>query len=144
MKIDSYKRIIGLDVGDRRIGVAVSDELRITAQAVCTIERSTPANDFAAVKKLAEEYDAAAVVAGLPKKLDGTSSPQTEKVQQFLDGLRKHVEIPVLTWDERFTTTSAEASLIEADVGRKARKKIIDAVAAQIMLQHYLDCTRSP
>jgi putative Holliday junction resolvase len=137
------KRIMGLDVGDKRIGVAISDELRVTAQALQTIQRSAASSDFSAIQALAEQYEVEAIVVGLPKKLNGTSSPQTEKVQHFIDEMKSRIQIPVLTWDERFTTTSAEASLIEANVRRKARRKVIDAVAAQIMLQHYLDCAGS-
>lgn len=137
-------RILGLDVGDKRIGVAVTDELKITAQPVQTIERSLSPNVFKAVAELADQFAAAAIVVGLPKRLNGTSSPQTEKVERFLEELKQYVEIPVLTWDERLTTTAAEASLIEADVSRKARRRIIDSVAAQLMLQHFLDCSGSP
>jgi putative Holliday junction resolvase len=133
-------RILGLDVGDKRIGVAVSDELRITAQPVQTIERSEARKEFDVVAQIADKYNAIAIVVGLPKKLNGTSSPQTLKVEQFLQELKQRIDIPILTWDERYTTTAAEASLLEADMKRKRRRKVIDAVAAQIMLQHYLDC----
>lgn len=137
------KRILGLDVGDKRIGIAVSDALGITAQPVGTLVRSQTAADLDEVVKTARDHDAAMIVAGLPKKLNGSYSPQTRKVENFLNELKKCADIPVETWDERFTTTSAEASLIEAGVRRKPRRKIIDSVAAQIMLQHYLDCNRT-
>ncbi len=83
------------------------------------------------------------IVVGLPKMLNGSSSPQTRKVEDFISELREHSDIPVKTWDERLTTTSAEASLIESGMRRKARRRVIDSVAAQIMLQHYLDCHRN-
>jgi putative Holliday junction resolvase len=137
-----HKRVLALDVGDRRIGMAVSDPMGITAQPVGTLDRSQTAAPFDEIIKTAMSYEAGSILVGLPKKLDGTSSPQTEKVEAFLEELRQQTDIPVLTWDERFTTRSAEASLIESSVRRKNRKKMIDSVAAQIMLQHYLDCNR--
>ncbi len=137
------KRILGLDVGDKRIGIAVSDAMGITAQPVGVLVRSQSADDFDEIVKTARDKDAAIIVVGLPKKLNGSYSPQTRKVEDFLNELKKHADIPVEPWDERFTTTSAEASLIEAGMRRKPRRKIIDSVAAQIMLQHYLDCNRA-
>jgi len=134
------KRILGLDIGDKRIGIAVSDELGITAQPVGTLERSGTSADFDRIIETAQEYDVTHIVAGLPKRLDGSSSPQTEKVESFLSELRGRTEIPVQTWDERLTTVAAEASLLEANMRRRSRRKVIDSVAAQIMLQHYLDC----
>jgi putative Holliday junction resolvase len=144
MSRTARKRLIGLDAGDKRVGVAVSDLLGITAQAVVTLDRSPSSTFFKELVELAENYDAAAIVVGLPLKLDGTSSPQTHKVEVFLEELRKHVDIPVLTWDERFTTATAEAVLIESRKRRRERRKVIDSVAAQIMLQHYLDCHGLP
>lgn len=138
----AIKRILGLDIGDKRIGVAVSDEIGITAQPVGTIERSGTAAGFEKIIEAAEQYEVECIVAGLPKRLDGSASPQTAKVESFLAELKSRTDIPVLTWDERLTTVSAEASLIESNVRRKSRRKVIDSVAAQIMLQHYLDCNR--
>ncbi len=138
------KRVLGLDVGDKRIGIAVSDPLGITAQFVGTLVRSRIAADIERLLKTAEEYDVASIVVGLPKKLNGESSPQTRKVMEFLDSLKKKTHIPVQSWDERLTTSSAEAALIQANVRRRARRSVVDSVAAQIMLQHYLDCNQSP
>jgi putative Holliday junction resolvase len=135
-----HKRILGLDVGDKRIGIAISDALGVTAQVVGTLVRSQTADDFAKIVETARNKDVGLIVVGLPKKLNGSSSPQTKKVETFLAELRKHTDIPIETWDERFTTSSAEAVLIEADLRRRLRRDIIDSVAAQIMLQHYLDC----
>ncbi len=137
-------RLLGLDIGDKRIGLAVSDELGITAQPVGTLERSRLSEDLERIIETAREYGAAEIVAGLPKKLDGSASPQTKKVEGFLAELKERADIPIRTWDERFTKTSAEASLLEANMRRKSRRKVIDSVAAQIMLQHYLDCNRPP
>lgn len=134
------KRILGLDVGDKRIGIAVSDTLGMTAQFVGTLVRSQTAADCVKIVEIASKNEAELIVAGLPKKLNGSSSPQTKKVEAFLADLQKHSHIPIETWDERLTTTSAEAALIEGGLRRRLRRDIIDSVAAQIMLQHYLDC----
>lgn len=134
------KRILGLDIGDKRIGLAITDELGMTAQPIGKIDRSQTNADFERIIEVAKEYDAASIVAGLPKRLDGSYSPQTEKVEVFIAKLKGQTDIPVHTWDERLTTKSAEATLIQGNVRRKARRKVIDSMAAQIMLQHYLDC----
>jgi putative Holliday junction resolvase len=133
-----------LDVGDKRIGIAVSDQLGLTAQFVGTLVRSQTAEDLRKLRETAEEYGVACVVVGVPKKLNGTSSPQTKKVEEFVSKLREKIHVPVRSWDERLTTASAEAALLEANVRRRARRKVVDSVAAQIMLQHYLDCARPP
>ncbi len=138
--MDIGKRILGLDIGDKRIGLAVSDEIGITAQPIGKIDRSRTDADFGKIIEIAKEYDAARIVAGLPKRLNGSYSPQTEKVEAFIAKLKERTDIPVRTWDERLTTKSAEATLIQGNVRRKARRKVIDSMAAQIMLQHYLDC----
>ena len=138
--MNTLGRILGLDIGDKRIGLAISDELGILAQPIGKIHRSQTTADLDEIVETAKEREATLIVAGLPKKLDGSSSPQTEKVEKFLAELENHTDIPIETWDERLTTVSAEASLIEANMRRRSRKKVIDSVAAQIMLQHYLDC----
>lgn len=135
-----HTRILGLDVGDKRIGIAVSDPMRITAQPVGTLVRTQTGEDFEKVIETAREYEVGLIVVGLPTRLNGSASPQTEKVERFREELEKRTEIPVKSWDERFTTTSAEASLIEAGMRRKTRRGVVDSVAAQIMLQHYLEC----
>ena len=138
-----HTRILGLDVGDKRIGLTVSDEMGITAQPAGTLVRSQTPDDYRKIVEIANQYEVTLIVVGLPKRLDGSESPQTMKVESFFDELRQQTDIPVLTWDERLTTKSAESSLIEANIRRKSRRKIIDSVAAQIMLQHYLDCHRT-
>jgi putative Holliday junction resolvase len=138
--VNIQKRILGVDVGDKRIGLAVSDELGITAQPLGTIHRNQTPSDFQKVAEAARTSEAKLIVLGLPKRLDGSSSPQTEKVERFLEELARHTAVPIGTWDERLTTATAEASLIESNVRRKKRRAVIDTAAAQIMLQHYLDC----
>jgi putative Holliday junction resolvase len=138
-------RKIGLDVGDRTVGVAVSDLLDITAQGVTTIERVGIRKDTGKVLDLVREYDCDTVVVGLPLNLDGSDSVQTEKVREFRKMLENKLrssglaDVKVVWQDERFTTKLAEDILIEADVSRKSRKKVIDKQAAVLILQSYLD-----
>ena len=138
-------RKIGLDVGDKTIGVAVSDALNITAQGVMTIERVGIKKDTTKVMELIKEHDCDTVVVGLPKKLDGSDSPQTEKVYEFKQRLENKLRssgmshVIIEYYDERLTTVMAERVLIEADLSRKKRKTVIDKQAAVIILQSYLD-----
>lgn len=131
-------RIMGLDVGDRTIGVAVSDLLMITAQGVTTIKRTNLKNDINELKKIIEEYKVTIIVSGLPKMLDGTVGIQGEKVLEFLEKLKKRVDLPIELEDERFTTSISERMLIDADVKRKKRKEVIDKLAAVQILTTYM------
>lgn len=138
-------RKIGLDVGDKTIGVAVSDGLLLTAQGITTIERVGIRKDCGRVMDYVKEYECDTVVIGLPKRLDGTDSPQTEKVYEFKTMLENKMRstgmghIPIVFQDERLTTVQAEKILIEADVSRSKRKDVIDKQAAVLILQGYLD-----
>lgn len=131
-------RLMGLDVGDRTIGVAVSDLLMITAQGVTTIKRTNIKNDINELKKIIDEYKVTKIVAGLPKMLDGSVGIQGEKVLSFLEKLKKHVDLPIELEDERFTTSISERMLIDADVKRKKRKEVIDKLAAVHILSGYM------
>jgi putative Holliday junction resolvase len=135
-------RFMGLDVGDRTIGVAVSDLLMITAQGVTTIKRTNLKNDFNELKKIIEEYGVTKIVAGLPKMLDGTVGIQGEKVLEFLEKLKNHTDLPIELEDERLTTLMSEKMLIEADVKRKKRKEVIDKLAAVQILTTYMQRTK--
>ena len=141
-------RAIALDVGDRTIGVAVSDELMITSNGITTIDRIGIRKDADKVLSLVKEYGCSIIVVGLPLNLDGSDSVQTEKVREFRKMLENKMMstgmkgIEVVYQDERFTTKMAEAVLIEADVSRKKRKTVIDRQAAVIILQSYLDSCR--
>jgi putative Holliday junction resolvase len=132
-------RLLGLDVGDRRIGLALSDETETLASGLPTFERIGPRKDVRTLVELVRRHEVGEVVVGLPIRLDGTIGPQAEKVQAFADELKAAVKVPLVTWDERFTTTIAEQSLIEADVSRRKRKGLVDQVAAVLILQSYLD-----
>ena len=136
-------RIIGLDVGDRRIGVAMSDPLGLTAQRLVTLERhGGAAQDVAAIVRLVQEHAAEAVVVGLPLTLRGEHGPQAKKVTAFCELLRRHTPMPVHLLDERLTTAQGQRALLETDTSRRKRKTLIDQVAAQLILQQYLDAQR--
>lgn len=136
-------RIIGLDVGDKTIGVAVNDPLGLTAQAVTVIRRRNPEQDVATLTKLVQQYQASLLVVGLPKNMNGTIGPQGEKVLAFAARLRATLPaVTVIMWDERLTTVAAERALLAADVSRARRRKVIDKVAAVFILQGYLDSQR--
>lgn len=133
------ERILGLDVGDKTIGVAISDLLWITAQGLTTIRRVGKKKDLAELENIINEYDPKKIVVGLPKNMDGSIGPQGEKVMKFAEKIQNKFNIDVIYIDERLTTVSAERVLIEADVRRENRKKLIDKVAATYILQFYLD-----
>lgn len=132
-------RIMGLDIGDNTIGVAVSDIMGMTAQGITTIKRSSKKNDIASIKQIIEDKQVNLIVSGLPKNMNGTIGPQAEKVMKFCELLRGELDIEIKFWDERLTTVSAEKMLIAGDVSRKNRKKVIDKLAAVLILQGYLD-----
>jgi len=133
------ERILGLDVGDKYIGVAVSDLLQLTAQSVKTIKRESKEKDFKEIENLIKEYDIKKIVVGLPKNMNGTLGPQSEKVIKFAEKIKNKFNIEIIYIDERLTTISAERILIESDVRRENRKKVIDKIAASYILQMYLD-----
>lgn len=138
-------RKLGLDVGDKTIGVAVSDELDITAQGVTTIDRVGIRKDAGKVMDYVREYNCDTVVMGLPINLDGSDSVQTEKVREFRTMLENKMrssgmaDVKVEWQDERFTTVIAERVLMEANMKRKSRKEVVDKQAAIIILQSYMD-----
>lgn len=138
------KRILALDPGTKRIGVALSDELGWTAQPLETYERKALPADLAHIKELVGRHEVKAIVVGLPIRLDGQIGPAAQQVQQFMEHLQKAVDVPVVAWDERLTTRSAEELLIAADVSRKKRKGVVDRVAAALLLKSYLEYLSAP
>ncbi|OIJ21992.1 Holliday junction DNA helicase RuvA [Anaerobacillus alkalidiazotrophicus] len=134
-------RTLGLDVGTKTIGVAVSDELGWTAQGVETIRRDQddPEKDWEKLKALISELDINKIVVGLPKNMNGTIGPSGEACKAFSEETKLRFNLPVILWDERLTTVAAERMLIAADMSRKKRKKVIDKMAAVMILQGYLD-----
>jgi putative Holliday junction resolvase len=134
---------MGLDIGDRTIGVAVSDPSGVLAQGVGVIRRARLGQDLQAVATLAREREVGLIVAGLPQTLKGEVGIQAEKVQGFVSALRAACPTPVEYWDERLTTRVAERALIAADVSRRRRRRVIDQVAAAVLLQGFLDMRRN-
>ena len=135
-------RVLGLDVGDKTIGVAVSDGLGITAQGVTTIRRQSFDKDFAALEKIIDEYEAARIVIGLPKMMDGTEAVQSGKVREFAAKIEKRFELPITFVDERLSTALVQKMMIEGGVRREKRREVVDMLAAQIILQSYIDRKR--
>lgn len=133
------ERIIGLDIGDKTIGVAVSDLLQLTAQGLTTIKRESKIKDYAALEEIINEYDAKKIVVGLPKNMDGSIGPQGEKTIKFAEKIKNKFKVEIIYQDERLTTVSAERILIQGDMRRNKRKDVIDKVAATFILQTYLD-----
>jgi putative Holliday junction resolvase len=132
-------RVLGLDVGEKTIGVAVSDPLGITAQGIKTIERKGKKTDIEELRKICSEYVVDTIVVGLPKNMNGTIGPQGEKVINFSEFIKENLELPIKMWDERLTTVAAHKAMLEADLSRAKRKKIVDKIAAMYILQGYLD-----
>jgi len=135
-------RILGLDIGSKRIGIAVSDELGLTAQGLETMVSKGPEADVQQIVKLATQYQAKEIVVGLPLNMDGTEGPQAKKVKALVERICRALPIPVREWDERLSTVAAEKALLEADVSRSKRRKVIDKLAAVLTLQTYLDRRR--
>ena len=137
------KRYPGLDIGDRTIGVAVSDLLGLTAQGVETIRRKNLASDIARLGELMQQYETRELVSGYPKNMNGSEGERCEVVRSFIDEVKKvYPDIHVMFWDERLSTVAATRSLLEADLSRRKRKKVIDKMAAVFILQGYLDSIR--
>lgn len=133
------ERVMGLDVGDKTIGVAISDLLQLTAQGITTIRRESKVKDYAALEELINENNIKKIVVGLPKNMNGTMGPQGEKTIKFAEKLKNKFKLEIIYEDERLTTMAAEKLLIAGDVRREKRKTLIDKVAATYILQTYLD-----
>lgn len=132
-------RILGIDYGERRIGVAVSDATRTIATPLAVIEVDRIEKACEEIERHRRETAAELIVVGMPISLGGFRGASAQYVEAFVERLKELTSVPVETWDERFTTTSAEQALIEGGARRSKRKQVIDKLAAQIMLQHYLD-----
>lgn len=134
-------RIMGLDLGDKTIGISMSDEMGWTAQGLEVIRRKqeSPEADLERLDQLIKEYQVEKVIVGLPKNMNGTIGPRGELCKEFGRSLQERTGIPIQMWDERLSTVAAERILISADVSRKKRKQVIDKMAAVIILQGFLD-----
>ena len=137
---EAHPRYLALDVGNRRIGVAVSDELGLTAQPVMTLERKrSPREDLRSLARLARKYAVAAIVVGNPLELDGTTGSQAQKTQAFAAELGALTGLPIHLWDERLTTHEAHQILYEAGHKRQQHRRVVDQVAATLILQSFMD-----
>jgi len=134
---------MALDPGTKRIGVALSDEMRWTAQPLETFERRSLEADLAHIKALVERHHVGLVVVGLPIRLSGEMGPEAASAQALVTALEQRLSVPVVAWDERLTTKAAEDLLIEANVSRKKRKRAVDRVAAALILKSYLESLSS-
>jgi putative Holliday junction resolvase len=131
-------RIAALDVGDARIGVAVSDELGLTAQGIGVVRRLGGARDLEALAAILAPYAPERLVVGLPLDMHGREGRQAARVRSFAAGVARHLGLPLEFWDERLTTVAAERTLLEADLSRRRRRELVDQVAATIILQGFL------
>ena len=135
-------RIIGLDFGSRTVGVAVCDPLMITAQCVEIIRRKEEnklRQTYARIEELCAEYNAERIVLGLPKNMNNTSGDRVDKTMDFKAALERRTGLEVVMWDERLTTVAADNAMMEAGIRRENRKEYVDMIAAQLILQGYLD-----
>jgi putative holliday junction resolvase len=136
-------RTLGLDLGTKTIGVAASDALGLTAQSLTTVRRTRLKADLAALAELVREYEAERFVLGLPLNMDGTEGPRAEATRRFAATLEQALGLPVELWDERLSTVAAQRTLLEADLSRARRREVIDQLAAQFILQGWLDAQRA-
>ena len=132
-------KILGLDLGSKTIGVAISDDLFLTAQVLTSISRTTLEKDLAVIVSLVDEYGVVEIVVGLPINMDGSTGESARKAESFIEKLRETISIKIIPWDERLSTVAAERILLEGDLSRKKRRKVIDRLSAAIILQGYLD-----
>jgi putative Holliday junction resolvase len=137
-------RVLGLDVGSRRIGIAISDPLGITAQGLDTLQRRNKRTDLAALERIIREYSVKQIVIGLPLRMSGAEGIQSDKMQLFAEEVRKRFRLPVHLWDERLTSAEANRLLRETDLSIEKRAKAVDRMAAILILQGWMEGNRHP
>jgi putative Holliday junction resolvase len=133
------KRVLGLDVGSKRIGIAISDPLGITAQGLETLQRQNKRLDFEKLAKLAHDLEVTEIVVGFPLRMSGAEGIQAEKMQAFAEELRKRLKVPVHLWDERLTSAEANRLLRETEMSIKRRAQVVDQMAAVLILQSWME-----
>ncbi len=136
-------RTLALDFGDRRIGVAVSDPTGLAARPLLTLVRTTRERDLERLRGIVREHEVRRIVVGLPLDMDGSRGARVRMTEAFMERVRRATGLPVIAWDERLTTVQAERTLLEGDLSRARRRRVIDQVAAVILLQSYLDARRA-
>jgi len=132
-------RFLGLDIGSKRIGLALSDELGITAQGLPTLNRTTSGNDIRKLLEIVSQHKVEKIVIGLPKNMNGTLGKSAEQVLTFIQEMKVITDIPVDVWDERLSTVAVTRTLVSANVSRRRRKEVVDKLAAVYILQGFLD-----
>lgn len=132
-------RKLGIDYGSKYIGLAISDRSNTVAHSKEVITRTDLKKDLETIKDYIKKYEIDEIVVGMPTSLNGTQGPRAEKTQQFINFLNNHLDLKVTEWDERFTTLIADQSMLDADLSRRKRKKMVDKIAAALILQNYLD-----
>lgn len=137
--MDQAGRILGIDYGSRRMGMAVSDLLGITAQGIETLQRRNKRTDFNSLARVLRDYDVREIVLGYPLRMSGEKGTQTEKVEEFAQELRKRFDLPVHLWDERLTSAEANRVLREAELSIEKRARAVDRMAAVLILQSFLE-----
>ncbi|MCL4558808.1 MAG: Holliday junction resolvase RuvX [Deltaproteobacteria bacterium] len=133
------KRILAIDYGDVRMGLAVNDALGITAQGVCSFKRTSMENDMAKIKDVITSRHVEEIVVGMPYLLSGEKGSKAKEVEEFISMLRQYVPLPVSEWDERYTTVQAEEVLHSANVKRKKKRSVVDMLAATFILESYME-----
>lgn len=136
---DGHTRLLGFDVGEKTLGLALSDTRWKIASPLITLPRIQLSKDILTLQKLVIEHNIAAFVCGLPYNMNGTYGPRIQATQDYMKALLVHCTLPLVYWDERLTTVMAERALLQADISRKRRKQVIDKMAAAIILQGFLD-----
>jgi putative Holliday junction resolvase len=138
-----HPRVLGLDVGSKRIGIAISDPLGITAQGLDTLHRQNKRLDFEKLERIVRDYGVTQIVVGLPLRMSGLEGTQAEKMQLFAEELRKRFQLPVHLWDERLTSAQANRLLRETEMSIKRRGQVVDQMAAVLILQSFMDSRES-
>lgn len=141
-KITDHQRLLGLDIGDRYIGLALSDITKTIATPMQTLQKTKLSNDIKILKQIIDEQNIGALIVGWPMNMNGTEGPRCQSVKDFTSELLNYISLPVAFFDERLSTVAADKAMLEADMSRKKRKKNIDKVAASIILQGALDKIR--
>jgi putative holliday junction resolvase len=141
--LTAHARVLGLDVGSRRIGIAVSDPLGITAQGLETLQRRNKRTDLQSLAEVIHKFAVAEIVVGYPLRMSGTEGAGTGKMQTFAEDLRRHFHLPVHLWDERLTSAQANRLLRETNMSIKRRGEVVDQMAAVLILQNWLDARTS-
>lgn len=136
---NTKNRLLGIDLGDKTIGLSVSDLTWFIATPLETIRRSDISKDLANLQQIVQEHKVVAIVIGLPINMNGTQGPQAAKVREFVALLQKQFELPIILWDERLSTTAVTRAMLEADMSRRKRAQVVDKLAASYILQGFLD-----